>query len=169
MPIESITKKSLGILMHPTCIPGGKVCGTFGKGAKEWIKKLHNHGIEYWQFLPLTPTDSTGSPYSSPFSFAINPWFLDIDDLIEKGFIFISNREVLGTNIKEKSYFDFDIADNLTKKLGLLLLQGWTYQSEERKLDFYKWISKNSWVEDYATFIVIREEFNKLPWWEWPK
>ena len=73
MPIESIiARKSLGILMHPTCIPGGRVCGTFGKGAKEWIKKLHKHGIEYWQFLPLTPTDSTGSPYSSPSSFALD-------------------------------------------------------------------------------------------------
>ena len=57
MPIQSVlTNKSLGVLMHPSCIPGGKVCGTFGKGAKEWIKKLHEHGIEYWQFLPLTPT-----------------------------------------------------------------------------------------------------------------
>ena len=83
MPKESIiARKSLGVLMHPTCIPGGRVCGTFGQGAKEWIKKLHKHGIEYWQFLPLTPTDSTGSPYSSPSSFALNPWFLDIDDLI---------------------------------------------------------------------------------------
>ncbi len=101
MPIESIiARKSLGVLMHPTCIPGGRVCGTFGRGAKEWIKKLHKHGIEYWQFLPLTPTDSTGSPYSSPSSFALNPWFLDIDDLIEKGFIFISNKE-LGLKIMQ--------------------------------------------------------------------
>ena len=86
----TFTKKSLGVLMHPTCIPGG-ICGTFGKGAKEWIKTLHKYGIEYWQFLPLTPTDSTGSPYSSPSSFALNPWFLDIYNLIEENFIFISN------------------------------------------------------------------------------
>ena len=59
-----LTNKSLGILMHPSCIPGGSICGTFGKGIKEWIKKLHKYGIEYWQFLPLSPTDSTGSPYS---------------------------------------------------------------------------------------------------------
>ena len=170
MPIESIiAKKSLGVLMHPTCIPGGRVCGTFGRGAKEWIKKLHKHGIEYWQFLPLTPTDSTGSPYSSPSSFALNPWFLDIDDLIEKGFIFISNKENLGPTNQNKDHFDFDIADDLTKKLGLLLLQGWSSQSEERKINFNKWISRNSWVEDYATFVVIREEFNMLPWWEWPQ
>ena len=63
---ESIlVNKSLGVLMHPTCIPGGRVCGTFGKGAREWIKKLHKHGIEYWQFLPLTPTDSTCLLYTS--------------------------------------------------------------------------------------------------------
>ena len=65
MSIQKVLpNKSLGVLMHPSCIPGGISCGTFGKEAKKWIKKLHKHGIEYWQFLPLTPTDSTGSPYS---------------------------------------------------------------------------------------------------------
>ena len=164
-----LPKKSLGILMHPSSIPGGRVCGTFGRGAKEWIKKLHDNGIEYWQFLPITPTDSTGSPYSSPSSFALNPWFLDIDNLVEKGFIFISNKDEFGPTFHNKNNFDFDTADELTRKLGHLLFQGWSAQSEERKLDFYKWISKNSWVEDYATFTVIREEFNMLPWWEWPQ
>ena len=170
MSIQKVLpKKSLGILMHPSCIPGGRVCGTFGRGAKEWIKKLHDNGIEYWQFLPLTPTDSTGSPYSSPSSFALNPWFLDIDNLIEENFIFISSPKELGPTNQNNSHFDFDFADNLTKKLGHLLLQSWSSQAEDRKLAFNKWISKNSWIEDYATFVVIREEFNKLPWWKWPK
>ena len=170
MQIEKvIKKKSLGILMHPSCIPGGIFCGTFGRGAKEWIKKLHKHGIEYWQFLPLTPTDSTGSPYSSPSSFALNPWFLDIDDLIEKGFIFISDQAELGTTNHVNNYFDFDFADDLVTKLGRLLLQGWRTQSEERKNNFCKWIRNNSWVEDYSIFIVIREEFHMLPWWQWPQ
>jgi len=137
-----LKKKSLGILMHPSCIPGGEVCGTFGRGAKDWIKKLHKHGIEYWQFLPLTPTDSTGSPYSSPSSFALNPWFLDKDDLIEKGFILIPNKEILGPTNQNKDYFDFDVANDLTKKLGHLLLQGWSSQSEERKINFNKWIGR---------------------------
>ena len=105
-----LSKKSLGILLHPSSIPGGRVCGTFGRGAKEWIKTLNKHGIEYWQFLPLTPTDSTGSPYSSPSSFALNPWFLDIDYLIDKGFIFISNIEELGKTNQSKNNFDFDLA-----------------------------------------------------------
>ena len=41
MPIQRVlTKKSIGVLMHPSCLPGGIVCGTFGRGAKEWIKSL---------------------------------------------------------------------------------------------------------------------------------
>ena len=164
MPKESVlAKKSLGILMHPSCIPGGGVCGTFGRGAKDWIKKLHKHGIEFWQFLPLTPTDSTGSPYSSPSSFALNPWFLDIDDLIEKGFIYISDKENLGPTNQNKDHFDFDIADDLTNKLGHLLLQGWSSQSEERKINFNKWISRNSWVEDYTTFVAVSYTHLTLP------
>jgi 4-alpha-glucanotransferase len=170
MPTNKVLqKKSLGVLMHPTCIPGGSVCGTFGKEVKEWINMLHKYGIEYWQFLPLTPTDSTGSPYSSPSSFALNPWFLDMDDLIERSFIFVSNKEELVQKNQNKSHFDFEVANDASKKLGNLLLQGWSSQSDARKLEFQKWVSKNSWVEDYATFIVIREEFNMLPWWQWPK
>ena len=75
----------------------------------------------------------------------------------------------MGPTNHNKTHFDFDVAANLTEKLGHLLLEGWSSQSEERKLNFYKWISNNYWIEDYATFVVIREEFNKLPWWKWPK
>ncbi len=169
MPIKSIlSKKSLGILMHPSCIPGGNECGTFGRGARSWIKKLKEHGIEYWQFLPLSPTDTTGSPYSSPSSFALNPWFLDTEELIEKGFISAQNKQSLKISNQNKNYFNFEIANNLIKELSEALLKGWSYQSEATKLKFSKWIKKNSWVEDYATFMVIREEFHMLPWWQWP-
>ena len=92
-----------------------------------------------------------------------------MDDLIHKGFIIPSKTEELEFVNQNKNSFDFDLADNLTKKLGELLLQGWSFQSEERKSDFYKWIKKNKWIEDYSTFIVIREAFDRLPWWQWPK
>jgi len=170
MPIKSIlSKKSLGILMHPSSIPGQSESGTFGKGALDWIKKLNEHGIDYWQFLPLSPTDTTGSPYSSPSSFALNPWFLDPDELIKKGFIGALNKENLRIINQNKNYFDFDFANNLSRNLGEELLKAWKFQSEKVKIEFNNWIEKNSWVEDFSTFMVIREEFNMLPWWQWPQ
>ena len=169
MSIKSVIKeKSLGVLMHPSSLPDGSVCGTFGDNAKEWIKKLSKHGIKYWQFLPLSPTDSNGSPYSSPSSFALNPWFLDINDLIEKRFIFVSKKEELGLSNSNKRFFNFDMANYISQDIGKYLLSAWEYQSEQRKINFNEWTKMNSWVEDYSIFMVIKEEFNMLPWWEWP-
>ena len=169
MTINSVfKKKSLGILIHPSSLPGGSYCGTFGEGAKDWIKKLSNYKINFWQFLPLTPTDSSGSPYNSPSSFALNPWLLDINELIAKSFIFLSSSKELKSMDQNKSHFDFDFANKLSKEIGEQLLIGWESQTKERKNDFYLWIKKNTWVEDYSLFMVIREEFNMLPWWEWP-
>ena len=170
MYLESILqKRSLGILFHPTCIPGEFECGTFGQEAKAWIKKLSKYGIDFWQFLPLTPTDSTGSPYSSPSSFALNPWFLDVSDLIEKGFIFSSNKEDLQQTNMNQSFIDFDSANNLSEKIGNQLLYDWESQPNQRKIDFLRWTKNNPWLEDFSTFMVIRKEFDMLPWWEWPR
>ena len=139
---STFKKKSVGILVHPSSLPGGSYCGTFGEGAKDWIKKLSKHNINVWQFLPLTPTDSTGSPYSSPSSFALNPWFLDINKLIENRFIFLSNRQGLQLINENEDHFDFDFANDISKKLGEYLLIDWESQSEERKNDFYLWNKK---------------------------
>ena len=159
MALKSVfKKKSLGILFHPSSLPGGSYCGTFGEGAKDWIKKLSKHRINFWQFLPLTPTDSTGSPYSSPSSFALNPWFLDINELVEKGFIFLSNSQELKIINQKEDHFDFHYANNLSKKLGEYLLIGWASQSAETKNNFYQWNKKNTWVEDFSIFMVLRGE-----------
>ena len=83
--------------------------------------------------------------------------------------IYKIDDQIFDGNVSINNQFDFNAADDLTNKLSKLLLEGWRLQSEERKLSFYKWISKNSWVEDYSKFIVIREEFNMLPWSEWPQ
>ena len=54
MPLEKVlTKKSLGVLMHPSSIPGGYVCGTFGRGAKEWIKSFTSMGLNTGNFYLL--------------------------------------------------------------------------------------------------------------------
>jgi len=166
--ISFLDKKTLGILIHPSSLPGEGVCGTFGEGAKAWLNKLSEHGIAYWQFLPLTPPDSTGSPYSSPSSFALNPWFLDAGDLTEKSFIYTLTKDELSKINQKKSFFDFDLAEKFSKKIGKALLQAWDSQSDQRKKDFFNWSKKNSWIEDYALFMVIKEEFDMKPWWEWP-
>ncbi len=165
-----LSQRSLGILIHPSSIPGGSYCGTFGEGLKNWIYLLSINKIKYWQFLPLNPVDQTGSPYSSPSSFAINPWFLDVDELIKSRFI-SENQEISKISLEGAKYefFDFKIAEYLSALIGKNILDNWENQSEITKNNFYNWCRKNPWVDDYAVFMVLKEEFDNKAWWEWPE
>ena len=83
VPNSTFDYRFSGVLLHPSSLPGESGCGTFGNICREWIKLLSRNKISVWQFLPLSPTDASGSPYSSPSSFSLNPWFLDANDLAE--------------------------------------------------------------------------------------
>ena len=165
-----LSQRSLGILVHPSSIPGGSYCGTFGEGLKKWIDLLSINRIRYWQFLPLTPSDQTGSPYSSPSSFAISPWFLDVNELIDSGFI-SENQEIskISSEGAKYDFFDFKIADYLSILIENNILDHWNNQSEIIRKNFYDWSLNNPWVDDYAVFMVLKKEFNHKAWWEWPE
>ena len=87
--------KRAGILLHPTALPGSPACGSLGRVAHAWIDALADQGIGAWQLLPLAPTDGTGSPYSSPSGFALNPWLLDGEQLVADGLLDRSDLEAL--------------------------------------------------------------------------
>ena len=165
-----LSQRSLGILIHPSSIPGGSYCGTFGEGLKNWIDLLSNNKIRYWQFLPLTPVDKTGSPYSSPSSFAINPWFLDVEELIVSGYM-SKNEEIskISSEGAKYNFFDFKVADSLSFLIGNHILDHWENQSETIRNNFYNWCRNNPWVDDYSVFMVLKEEFDNKAWWEWPE
>jgi 4-alpha-glucanotransferase len=74
-------QRQYGVLMHVSSLPGAGTNGCFGPAALEWIDLLAEHHVKVWQVLPLAPVDNTGSPYSSPSGFALNPQFLDPDQL----------------------------------------------------------------------------------------
>ena len=166
----NLNKKSLGILVHPTSLPEGSYCGTFGDGLKNWINLLSVNKIYTWQFLPLNPTDSSGSPYSSPSSFAINPWFLDANELKKNDFIDDSEiLERIRIEGLETDSINFKIADDLARLLGELILKKWEVLPAEVKKEFFTWLEDNKWVNDYSLFSLLKEQFNLLPWWDWPK
>ncbi len=162
--------KNIGVLLHPTALPNSPVCGGFGESARTWLQSLAANGIGVWQFLPLSPPDSTGSPYSSPSGFALNPWFLDARDLLEEGFIpFSLSADIPGGIDETSSSLDFKMADKRSDFLGKALREFWSDQSDKRHLEFRDWCAKQFWLEDHAMFMELNRQFNGIPWWEWPK
>lgn len=80
-------ERNAGILMPVSSLPSPYGIGTFGKDAYDFITFVKECNHKYWQVLPLGPTTYGDSPYQSYSAFAGNPYFVDLDMLIEAGFL----------------------------------------------------------------------------------
>ena len=166
----SLSRRRVGVLLHPTALPGSPVSGGFGHAARAWIRALASNGIGLWQVLPLSPPDGTGSPYSSPSSFAINPWLLDAQDLSDQGFLQSGDLESLPGAQNAGAVVDFPLAGRRASVLAERLSACWHQQPHSRRAAFDRWRrDQSSWLLDHATFMVLREQNNGRPWWEWPE
>ena len=73
--------------MPVSSLPSPYGIGTFGKDAYDFVTFVKECNHKYWQVLPLGPTTYGDSPYQSYSAFAGNPYFVDLDMLIEAGFL----------------------------------------------------------------------------------
>ncbi len=79
--------RASGVLLHPTSLPGRSRRRRPGPEAHEFVDFLAATGQRWWQMLPLGPTGYGNSPYQSHSSFAGNPLLIDLDDLVERGWL----------------------------------------------------------------------------------
>lgn len=158
-------KRSSGILLPVSSLPSPYGIGTLGKAAYEFADFLKASGQKYWQVLPLGPTSYGDSPYQSFSTFAGNPYFIDLEMLIEEKLL--TKKEVeaedWGTNPR---YVDYgQIYSSRFKVLAKAKARG--YQDALGEISHFK--KNNPWVENYALFMAIKKHFGQLSWQEWPE
>ena len=78
-------RRSAGILLHPTSLPGRYGIGDLGREAYRFVDFLASTRQTIWQVLPLGPTGYGDSPYASFSTFAGNPLLVSLDRLCEQG------------------------------------------------------------------------------------
>ena len=104
-------ERGAGILMHISSLPSPYGIGSFGKDAYEFVDRLVGARQKYWQVLPLGTTSYGDSPYASFSAFAGNPYFIDLDTLIEEGLITKEYVNSFRWNIEEQ-YVDYGLIYN---------------------------------------------------------
>ena len=77
-------KRQAGVLLPIFSLPSKYGIGTFGKEAYNFIDKLKAGKQSYWQVLPHGPTGYGDSPYQPYSTFAGNPYFIDLEMLIDR-------------------------------------------------------------------------------------
>lgn len=157
-------KRSSGILMPISSLPSPYGIGTLGKAAYDFADFLHAAGQKYWQLLPLGPTSYGDSPYQSFSTYAGNPYYIDLDMLIEDGLL--TKKEVeeaeWGSNPR---YVDYGkIYESRFAILARAKARGWQRDSGE----VAQFLEENKrWLPNYALFMACKRHFGMKAWTEW--
>lgn len=146
-----VKKRESGILMGISSLPGKYGIGDFGKEAYAFVDFLERSDQSYWQILPLGPTGFGDSPYQSFSAFAGNPYFIDLDELVELGFLEKSDIDSAG--FAENSRVDY--SQIYKEKYRLLRL---AFEKSKKALgntlaEFYE--DHSWWLREFSVFMAI--------------
>ena len=156
--------RGAGILLPISSLPSNYGIGTFGKEAYQFVDDLAEAQQTFWQVLPVGPTSFGDSPYQSFSAFAGNPYFIDLDYLVNEGLITkedITSKE-WGDNPEDISYAT--IFENRFDVLRTAFAN-----SKHKDTEEYKEFCENStyWLDDYSLYMAIKCKFNNDEWSLW--
>ena len=154
--------RSCGILMHISSLPSPYGIGTFGAEAEKFADWLKEAGQKYWQVLPIGPTGYGDSPYQPFSSFAGNPLLIDLDELVEHGYLAKNSLDNSDYGA-DPSYVDFDIVNR--NKTALLREAFAGFTDDVGYTSFV--IEEQDWLDDYALFMALKDKFGGRPWSDW--
>lgn len=156
-------KRASGVLLPIFSLPGKYGIGTFGKEAYNFADFLLETKQKYWQFLPLNPTSYGDSPYQSFSAFAINPYFIDLEMLIENGYL----KEEDCVELAEPYSRKIDYGKEYYCRFKILY-KAYENAKDELAEEVEKFRKKNRfWIEDYAQFMVLKNLHNGKGWYDW--
>lgn len=157
-----------GILLPIASLPSRYGIGTFSKEAYEFVDFLADAGVSLWQILPLGPTGYGDSPYQSFSTFAGNPYYIDLEALIEAGFL--SRKECEACDFGDTpAYVDYALLYRnrfpLLKKAYKKAFAKGKFGEKEAYLAFKK--ENEDWLIDYALFMAVKEDNQGACFMEW--
>ena len=157
--------RASGILLHISSLPSPYGIGTLGRTAFDFVDFLARAGQSYWQLLPIGPTSVGDSPYQSCSVFAGNPYFIDLDLLVQQGLL--QPSEVQGAPWGALAQ-RVDYALQYRRRYPLLF-RACDRGREKYAAEFAAFRQAHPWVADYGLFMALKEKFGQLPWNQWPE
>ena len=153
------------ILMPVSSLPSPYGIGSFGKAAYAFADFLHAAGQSCWQLLPLGPTSYGDSPYSSPSSFAGNPYFIDLDLLAEDGLLTREDLDGLSWGDDPRHVDYGPLYEARYAVLAKAKQRGW--DRDRAAVETFA-AQNRDWLADYALYMALKRHFDMKSWMDWP-
>ncbi len=182
-----LDKRRSGVLLHLTSLPGPYSNGVIGEDAYRFVDFLKDAGFTVWQTLPLGPTHDDGSPYQSLSVHAGNPQLIDLQWLVDRGWLAEHDIHHCFTDVfgrskcisiafnsfrrqfeeshdnkrhENKCLEDFESGD-ASNKVSL--------DEQTECHEFQRFIKEQEfWLEDYALYSALKKENQQKGWMDWP-
>ena len=141
-------------------LPSDFGIGTLGRDACDFIDFLASADVHVWEIMPICHTDSSFSPHNALCARAGNPLLIDLQPFVDQGVF--SSREL------SRMDWGRDRA-----KISYSKVAAAKYKALEMVFDALGFLSDSSfdrfrednqdWLENYALFAAIYEQFQYLP------
>lgn len=156
--------RASGILLPISSIPSAYGIGAFSKEAYEFVDFLEKSGQSYWQILPLGPTGYGDSPYQSFSTFAGNPYYIDLEELIRAGLITKEQCDDCDWG-EGGSYVDYE---KIYLSRFKILKKAFENSHLEEDGGFRDFVKENEfWLSDYALYMAVKDAHEGKSWSEW--
>ena len=152
-------KRSSGILLHPTSLPGDYGIGDLGPEAYKFIDFLKETGQKLWQTLPLGPTGYGNSPYACYSAFAGNMYLISPALLFSGGYL--DEQDLLNAPEFPDEKVDYGQMIEFKTKLYRRSFENFKLRldDEEKNNFFYFCDTNQSWLQDFAVFMAVKEHY----------
>lgn len=156
--------RASGILLPVTSLPSPYGIGTFGKAAYEFVDFLKKARQRYWQVLPIGPTSYGDSPYQSFSAFAGNPYFIDLDTLVQEGLLQYDeiNAYDWGSNPAKVDYA------KIYESRFIVLRKAYERSSHKDTPEYEAFCKEHTfWLDDYSFYMALKFYFGSHEWSLW--
>ncbi len=154
-------KRSAGVLMHISSLPGKYGIGTLGKEARAFADFAKRAGFSYWQILPLVQTGLGDSPYQSVYAASGNPLLIDLGILAKKKLL--KKSELEDCRFPEDGKVPYE--QLAVKKIALLRKAFARFDVKDAEFEAFG----GQGFLDYALYMAIREKNGGAPFVRWEK
>lgn len=153
-------ERKAGVLMHISSLPNKRGIGSFGQSAYEFVDFLAKSGLSLWQVLPMCPTSYGDSPYQSPSAIAGNPYFIDVDTLIDEGLLKEGEAPEYALEYVDYAAVYYERYATLRKAFKRFI--------KAPPEDYEAFKAENAfWLDDYALFMALKEAHDMQAWYTW--
>ena len=158
--------RGCGILYPIHSLPSRFGIGSFSREAYEFVDFLSASGQGYWQILPIGPTGFGDSPYQPFSTFAGNPYFISLENLIEDGLLTWDevNCRDFGQDPERVNYGAL-----YNNRYEVLRCAYERFKTRQDLVPSYETFcqKENYWLEDYALYMAIKQEQGGRSWQDW--